>query len=417
MLADRMRGLPWHDEEWTENCVTDQDQFVGRLMHNRYALDAVLATGAAGVVYRGRDAVLNRPVAIKAVPLADAAPYRKALALTAGLTHPAVVALYDTLDADEWLLLIQELVDGRPLSAYVRPGLPSERALDIGAQIARALDYAHAHGIIHGDLTANAVIVDRQAIVRINNFGLPPDSAYFARLCRSLEGNMPTQRADSEAAQPGIVAASATRWEVTPAADVRAAALLLWQVLTEPQAGDEEMRAFRADVPEQVRTVVWRAALPVGADAITDARTLALALDEVAAASARRLPAIPELTPPALRALRVAGPSAPPPWAGNEAYAAGDWGEVIERQPALATARPDAAPTEVGAPHLRLPSRPVGQAPRWPSQAPGAISSGRTRAPAPPAGQVNVALVIAIGIALFILFFLIGYVAQPIQLP
>lgn len=406
--------------------VIDQDQLVGQLLHNRYALDAVLATGAVAVVYRGRDTVLDRPVAVKAVPLAVAAPYREALALTASLTHPAAIALYDAFEGDGHLLLVQELVDGRALSAYVRAGLPTERALDIGVQIARALDYAHARGIVHGDLTSSAVIVDRRAVVRINNFGLPPDSIHFTRLCRALEADAPTRLVGAaSAAAPTAGEDGEVQWDATPAGDVRAMALLLWQVLAEPQAGQAEARVFRADVPEAVRDVVWRAALPATvAEAIADAETLALALEEVATAGARQRPAIPELTPPALQAVRAAGSPGLPPWAAAPHQLDEGWGATPERRHAQVSGVPGTTPTEMEVPRLRLPSRgtesggtgqPARRAPRWPSGSQAVVSGGRT--PAPPAGQVNVALVIAIGVALFVLFFLIGYVAQPIHLP
>lgn len=409
--------------------MIDQGQLAGRLLHNRYALDALLATGATAVVYRGRDTVLNRPVAVKAVPLEAAAPYREALARTAAFTHPAVVALYDTIEVEGQLLLIQELVDGRALAAYLHAGLPSERALNISVQIARALDYAHAHGIVHGDLTPSAVIVDRRAVVRINNVGLPPDSAYFNRLTRALDGDAPTRlvlaAADGEPQVRGAGDdAGSERWEVTAAADVRAAVLLLWQVLAEPQAGNGETRVFRTDVPEAVRELVWRGALPSRADAITEAETLALALDEALAAIARQRPAIPELTPPALQVVRAAGPPSLPPWADDEAVTAGEtWGAAAERRPSLVTSRRGITPTEVGGPHLRLPSRlatpdAAARPPHWPAGPSAVGSDGRSHMPAARrAGQVNIPLVIAIGIALFILFFLIGYVAQPIHLP
>lgn len=420
--------------------MIDQDRLVGQLLHNRYALDAMLATGAVAAVYRGRDTVLDRPIAVKAVPLAAASPYREALTLTASLTHPAAIALYDAVEAEGYLLLVQELVDGRALSAYVRAGLPTERALDIGVQIARALDYAHARGIIHGDLTASALIVDRRAVVRINNFGLPPDRAHFARLCRALEGDAPTRLVGTtstptagaiEDAPRGDEADDKAEWEATPAADVRAVALLLWQVLAEPQAGGRvESRVFRADVPEAVRALVWRAALPAHADAITDAESLALALEDAVTASARQRPAIPEMTPPALQAVRAGGEPEPPPWSGAPHATEGGWAVAPARRRALvseAPSLPGMTPTEAVPPRLRLPSRPMGtaggvaqpaeRAPHWPGVPQAAVSSGRTRPPTSQAGQVNVALVIALGVALFILFFLIGYVAQPIHLP
>ncbi|MFI5273720.1 MAG: hypothetical protein ACHQ4H_11870, partial [Ktedonobacterales bacterium] len=85
--------------------VIEEGQLPGKLLRNRYRLDTLLERGATALVYRGSDAVLKRALAVKVVPLADAAPYREALKITAGLTHPAVVAVYDTLDEHDSLFI------------------------------------------------------------------------------------------------------------------------------------------------------------------------------------------------------------------------------------------------------------------------------------------------------------------------
>src|SRR5258708_23122013 len=166
--------------------VAAESNLQGSTLYNRYKLDGELARGALCVVYRGQDIVLRRSVVVKALP-ADLAPvYRASLQTTAAFTHPAVVATYDAIDRDGWLYLVQEFVPARPLSAYITSGIPSQRTVDLGGQIARALAYAHAHEIIHGDLTPPAVLIDRQASPRADKFGPPPGRGNFNVAVESL---------------------------------------------------------------------------------------------------------------------------------------------------------------------------------------------------------------------------------------
>src|SRR5262249_34694738 len=154
---------------------------------HRYRIEELLANGALCPVYRGQDTVLRRSIAIKVVPPEHVHAYREALSQTAALTHPAIVATYDALEEGGQLFLIQERAFARPFQTYLRNGLPVERTLDLAVQVARALAYAHAHDIVHGDLTPTALLVDRRAVVSVNNYCLPPDGAYFDEFSRALE--------------------------------------------------------------------------------------------------------------------------------------------------------------------------------------------------------------------------------------
>src|SRR5258708_36025718 len=119
--------------------------------------------------------------------------------------------------------------------------------------------------MIHGDLTPAAGVIDRQAIVRVKNFGLPADDAYFKETLASLGPDavtLPPQSAEG---------------------DVLACGLLMWQVLSEPvltvQASGERAgrrRDFRQDVPEAVRELVRRCVPSGHPRRIVDAGTLAL---------------------------------------------------------------------------------------------------------------------------------------------
>ena len=258
----------------TDRC-SERDDVAAERSHsgirllNRYHIDEQLARGTLCAVYRGRDTVLHRSVVVKVIPPELVGVYREALHLTAAFTHPVVVATYDAVAERDALYLVQEHVQARPLAAYARDGIPSERAVDLAAQIARALAYAHAHDIVHGDLTPAAILIDRQATVRINNFGLPPDTLYFAKQTQSVRDAYvaaETEIIDLDAPARPAIRASAPHTMPRASDDVCAVGLLLWQVLTEQSrasdpTGQGAGRQFRRDVPPLLRDLVWRCAL------------------------------------------------------------------------------------------------------------------------------------------------------------
>ncbi len=169
-----------------ESGAADQNAYAGVWLGDRYLLKDLRAQGGLCAVYRGEDTVLRRPVAVKVVPARWASAYRAALRATATLAHPAAITPFDALEQGDLLFLAQEYLVAQPLGGYLREGAPVRRALDLTAQIARALAYAHQREILHGDLTPAAVLVDKRATARINNFGLPPDDAYFVAMALAV---------------------------------------------------------------------------------------------------------------------------------------------------------------------------------------------------------------------------------------
>jgi serine/threonine protein kinase len=274
----------------------------------RYQVGESMGMGAVSAVYRGLDTVLHRPVVVKAVPPEHVPAYRQALQVSSGLTHPAIVATYDAAELDQWLFLVQESVTARSLDQYLAGGVPSGRALDLAAQLARALAYAHSHTVTHGDLTPAAILVDRRAIVHVNNFALPADLHYFTSVASTLPGRNGEATMSSPAALPSGAAG-----------DVWAVGLLLWQLLSAPTPQDASLavdpalapaellrREFRLDVREDVRELVRRCILPQHPHPIADAESLTLALEMETRALAGLHPPRAEVTPPALRAARAA---------------------------------------------------------------------------------------------------------------
>ncbi|MGW7104009.1 protein kinase domain-containing protein [Streptomyces sp. NPDC054838] len=145
-----------------------------------------LSHGGMGDVWRGYDAVLDRPVAVKLIrPQAVTSPqmadelakrFRREARITARIQHPGVPQVYDAVldDSHERLFLVMELVEGVPLSAYVDPTrpLPVSWAVAVAAQVATVLSHAHEVPVIHRDLKPGNVLVARDGTVKVLDFGI-----------------------------------------------------------------------------------------------------------------------------------------------------------------------------------------------------------------------------------------------------
>jgi serine/threonine-protein kinase len=144
-----------------------------------YRIDARIARGGMGVVYRATHLGLDRPVALKVIAreLAGDASFRdrflRESRLAARLDHPAVVPVYDSREVDGELIVAMRLVEGGDLRALIeREGpLPPVRATALLGQVAAALDAAHAAGIVHRDVKPHNVLVEGERAY-LSDFGL-----------------------------------------------------------------------------------------------------------------------------------------------------------------------------------------------------------------------------------------------------
>jgi serine/threonine-protein kinase len=157
--------------------LQEQTQLLGR-----YELLSELGQGAMGVVYKARDPVLDRVVAIKTINLTlpkdeiaeyEARFYQEARA-AGGLNHPNIVTIYDIGKSERIAYMAMEFLEGEELRSVLshREPLPVTLALDIAAQVAEGLDYAHERHIVHRDVKPANIMIVRDGLVKITDFGI-----------------------------------------------------------------------------------------------------------------------------------------------------------------------------------------------------------------------------------------------------
>ena len=148
----------------------------------RFEVLAEIGRGAMGIVYKAKDPMLERTVAIKTINMAmdrDGAEmyekrfYQEARA-AGGLNHPNIVTVYDIGKTETECYMAMEYIEGAELRSLLLPGkpLPVARALSIAAQVAEGLAYAHERGVVHRDIKPANIMVPDSGAVKITDFGI-----------------------------------------------------------------------------------------------------------------------------------------------------------------------------------------------------------------------------------------------------
>ena len=267
---------------------------VGYLLDGRYRLDERIATGGMGDVWRGTDVVLGRVVAVKVLrPAMMADPefagrfYGEARTMAA-FRHPGVVEVYDyasagdSQDEDGCAYLVMAYVDGEPLSTRLKEAgrLGVDETMSVVAQVADALDAAHATGTVHRDVKPGNLIVRPNGAVILVDFGVARSNAVTSLTgINSIVGTALYMAPEQVA-----------KGNVSPATDIYALGALAYHCLAgrPPFDGDnalqvalrhleDEPEPLPDDVPEPVRALISRAMAKHPADRFASAAEMAAA--------------------------------------------------------------------------------------------------------------------------------------------
>ena len=174
------------------------DQYIGKLLDNRYEILEVIGTGGMAVVYKARCNRLNRLVAIKALKqeLSQDEEFRRRFyaesQAVAMLSHPNIVSVYDVAHSDGLDYIVMELIDGITLKQYMeqKGQLNWREALHFATQIAKALEHAHSRGIVHRDIKPHNIMILKDGSVKVADFGIARISSAQNTLTREALGSV-----------------------------------------------------------------------------------------------------------------------------------------------------------------------------------------------------------------------------------
>jgi eukaryotic-like serine/threonine-protein kinase len=231
---------------------------VDQVIAGRYELERQIGRGGMSSVFRARDRLLERTVALKILHehYTDDADYverfRREARSAAQLSHPNIVTVIDRGEHAGRQFIVFEYVDGQTLKDLVRAKgpLPIRRAVEISLQIARALAYAHSQGLVHRDVKPQNVLLNGDGQAKVTDFGI----------ARSLDVTSVTMPGTVLGTSDYIAPEQATGEEVEAHSDVYSLGVVLFELLTGevPFPSDNFVAAALRHVNEPPPSVVER---------------------------------------------------------------------------------------------------------------------------------------------------------------
>jgi serine/threonine-protein kinase len=301
--------------------TTDLRERLAGALGPRYSLERELGRGGAATVYLARDLRHDRSVALKVLDpelsaSLHAERFLREVRIAAHLTHPHILPLHDSGEADGLLYYAMPFVEGESLRARLRREgqLPVDAAVRIAREVAEGLDYAHRHGIVHRDVKPeNILLEDGHAVVADFGIALAVEASGPDRLTEAgFALGTPTYMSPEQCA---------AERSLDSRSDIYSLGCVLYEMLAgEPPFGGpagravggmrlrppgDALRLVRPAVPEVLARVIARTLEPVPADRYASAAAFAHALD---AASSERNVATPSDAPRGGRALPRARP-------------------------------------------------------------------------------------------------------------
>ena len=251
------------------------DQYIGKMLDNRYEILERIGTGGMAIVYKAKCHRLNRLVAIKILKsdLAQNEEFRRRFnaesQAVAQLSHPNIVSVYDVSRGGDMEYLVMELIDGITLKQYmVKRGQLNWRAsLHFITQIMRGLSHAHSRGIIHRDIKPQNIMVLRDGSVKVADFGIACLADSAQTLTQEALGSVhyisPEQaRGDRPDARSDIYSSGVVLYEMLtgrlPFEGESAVSVAIQHLSSIPLAP----REINPDVPEQLELICMKAMAP-----------------------------------------------------------------------------------------------------------------------------------------------------------
>ena len=250
------------------------EQYIGKLLDNRYEIMERVGIGGMAVVFKGRDHRLNRLVAIKILreELAQDADFRRRFhdesQAVAMLSHPNIVAVYDVSRSDDLDYIVMELIEGITLKQHMhRKGgkLSWQESLHFIIQIMKALSHAHSRGIIHRDIKPHNIMVLRDGTLKVADFGI----------ARVTSANQNTMTQEALGSVHYISPEQARGSHIDARSDIYSAGVVLYEMLTGrlPYEGDSPVavaiqhinsvplspRDLEPDIPEALEAITMKA--------------------------------------------------------------------------------------------------------------------------------------------------------------
>ena len=253
------------------------DQYIGKLLDNRYEILELIGSGGMARVYKARCHRLNRLVALKILreDLAQDAEFRRRFhdesQAVAMLSHPNIVAVYDVSRSSELEYIVMELIDGITLKQYMQKKgnkLNWREALHFITQIVKALGHAHGRGIIHRDIKPHNIMVLRDGSVKVADFGI----------ARVASGGHSTLTQEALGSVHYISPEQARGSHIDARSDLYSAGVVLYEMVTGrlPFEGDTPVsvaiqhinsiplspRELDPSIPEALETITMKAMAP-----------------------------------------------------------------------------------------------------------------------------------------------------------
>jgi eukaryotic-like serine/threonine-protein kinase len=374
----------------------------------RYQIVQKLGAGAFGTVYKAKDKLLGRMLAIKTIRLEGLAAagasieeltdrFKREAQVSAQLKHPNIVTIYDIGEADGVSYLAMEFIDGVGLDKIIAQAgrLPMERAAGLAVQIAEALDFAHKGGVVHRDIKPANIMIEAGDRVKVTDFGIAKvmDSGDHLTMTGSLLGT-PSYMSPEQARGSALDGRS----------DLFAVGCILYEMLAGKKAfrGDSitglifkiiteeppHIHEIDADVPEEMVRIIARALAKASDARYQTGHEMAEDL----------LPFTRAGAVPTLRQIET--PTAGMPAVGNPTM------HVNPTVQAPAATVLGAAATKVAPPRPPAPPPPA-PPPAAARRAPGAHAAA-PRAAAPPAKSSSAGLFIGLAAGAFLLLLAAG---------